>query len=101
MSEKQLKRDNWTNEEVVALILGRKLEDGGHSEAHSAFVEAHNYSVEDVAAVFEEFMQPLSEWGAMAYNPETGCTEHVGGQPEHSGNYEGPHYAPSPEIKGN
>lgn len=71
----RLKRDNWTNEEVVGILEGRKLTDRSEDRA------GHDDGVEDCIDVFREFSIPEEEMGAMAYDTATKFLVHVGTVP--------------------
>jgi len=80
MSE-NLKRDNWTNAEVIALIEGLKFfhqEEDGHW-AESDLTARHNVTVQEVADYFREhFACPNDDFSALALDTKTGEVFHVG-----------------------
>ena len=69
VNDPAMKRDNWTNEEVIKLLDGCKL---------TGKVNGHNETIQDIIEVFEEFKLDPSISGAMAFNVETGFIEHIG-----------------------
>lgn len=75
-----LKRDNWTTEEVIKLILGSKVCDSNGIPLASQ--GDHNSIVEEVASVFKDFQRPKKEFGALAYDSDSGHVVHVGDIPK-------------------
>lgn len=68
------KRDNWTNEEIIRILEGRKLKDFDHDVSY-------NDVIADCVDVFTRFLQPLNEMGALAMNTDTKEIIHVGKLP--------------------
>lgn len=72
-----LKRDNWTNAEVMALIEGLKL----YSLDSSADEQCvrHNIPLQGVIDHFKEhFACPDDDFGALALDTDSGQVFHVG-----------------------
>jgi len=76
-----LKRDNWTTEEVMKILKGCKICDG-EGKATSKFCVDHNAAIDDAIDAFFDFTRPLDEMGAMAYCPEEDMIYHVGAIPD-------------------
>lgn len=77
--EKNLKRDNWTTEEVMKIVEGCKIVqiEGKYSER----IEEYNMVIDNVINQFYDFQRPLDDFGAMAYCPEEDMIYHVGSIP--------------------
>jgi hypothetical protein len=72
-----LKRDNWTNAEVIDLIEGQSLCLGDGTQDEGTL--AHNAVVEMIAGYFREhFACPDDDFSALALDTETGEVFHVG-----------------------
>ena len=56
-----LKRDNWTNEEVISFLKDMRL----HGENH-----AYNSSLNEAVMLFQDFMRDDSAHAAKAYETE-------------------------------
>lgn len=69
-----LKRTNWTNEEVAKLLKGR-LATNGKGEP---WIEGQDEIVADLIDLFSDFMRPETESGALALDTDTGLIVHVG-----------------------
>lgn len=68
-----LKRDLWTNTEVITMLQGLLL-----CGDEAGFVSIHNAAIDDALDIFEEMAA-----GIMAYNTENRLREYVGpGLPE-------------------
>ena len=80
-TEKNLKRNNWTNEEVIKILEGSKicLVDG--SLPKTGFASTYNEGIQHLIHTFEDFMRPAEEMGAMAYEPEEDMIYHIGKVP--------------------
>jgi hypothetical protein len=68
-----LKRTNWTNEEVIKILEGCKIYIGEkkRSKAHLEYLERHNAGVEKAIIQFCDFKaDPKESYSAMAYNTE-------------------------------
>lgn len=76
-----LKRDNWTNEEVIKLIEGQALvpmESGLDN-----FTQAYNNGIMAASALFKEhFITPPDSFGALSYDTDTGELFHTGKIPD-------------------
>lgn len=75
-----LKRDNFTVDEIIELITGQVLVDGNGNESQA--LAGHNEAVRSVAEMFYDFKRPLNEMGAMAYDTDSKFVIHVGHIPE-------------------
>ena len=62
-----MKRDNWTNEEVINILEGMKLVGRGGKDLNADW----NTSLEIAQAQFYDFKKDAQEFAAMAYDPET------------------------------
>jgi len=70
-----LKRDNWTNDEVIKILEGCKIYIGDkeRSEAHLEYIERHNAGIEQAIIQFYDFKaDPEESYSAMAYNTDNG-----------------------------
>lgn len=74
-----LKRDNWTTDEVIDIIKGFKLVP---REKKDTYANNHNEALDDAVEAFADFKRPVEELGAMAYCPDDGFIYHVGTIPE-------------------
>ena len=77
---KNLKRDNWTTEEVIGILRGCKLTkfpsyDDGIEVEH---INDHNGAVQDCIDTFFDFQRPIEESGATAYDTEDKRIVHIG-----------------------
>ena len=67
-----LKRDNWTNLEVIKILEGRKIHIGEkeRSDKQLAYLEAYNDGIEQTIIQFYDFKaDPEESYSAMAYDP--------------------------------
>lgn len=62
-----MKRDNWTNEEVIDILEGLKTV-GRNGEAIDS---DYNLAIDMAVSQFWDFQKPSDEFAAMAYDPET------------------------------
>jgi len=62
-----MKRDNWTNEEVINILEGMKLVGRNGKDLNADW----NMGLEVAAAQFYDFKKDAQEFAAMAYDPET------------------------------
>jgi len=76
----KLKRNNWSNNEIVHLVNAMKVNEKAKSFYES--IESYNEAVNDVITLFLEFDQPVTQWGALAYGLEDKMIVHTGGVPE-------------------
>ena len=62
-----MKRDNWTNEEVINILEGMKVvdKDGLPKEVD------WNKALDCAISQFWDFKQPVDQFAAMAYDPDT------------------------------
>jgi hypothetical protein len=70
-----LKRDNWTNDEVIKILEGRKIYIGDkkRSEAQLQYLERHNAGIEQAIIQFCDFKaDPELDDTAMAYDTDDG-----------------------------
>lgn len=65
----KLKRDNWTNKEVKAILEGELMNGRG---------PLPNLSLQNAIERFDDFTRPETETGAMALDLETNDIIHVG-----------------------
>lgn len=83
---KNLKRDNFTVDEIINLINGLMLIDGDGKEIQvdgkEIQVESYNDGIRSVADMFYDFRRPLEEMGAMAYDVDSKFVVHVGYIPD-------------------
>jgi hypothetical protein len=70
-----MKRDGWTNQEVIDIIEGHIVSD------KSTYAQEHNEGVSVCAEAFYDFTRPLEEFGAMGYDPENKQIVHIGALP--------------------
>jgi hypothetical protein len=56
-----LKRDNWTNEEVISFLKDMRLHGSNHT---------YNSSLNDAVMLFQDFMRDDSDHAAKAYETE-------------------------------
>ena len=69
-----LKRDNWTNEEVIKLIELSQIHDPGRESDKS-----YNAGIRDAAEHFRtHYLCPEKDMSALAYDTETGREVHIG-----------------------
>lgn len=75
-----LKRDNWTNEEVIKILEGRKIviDDKFRCADQLAVLQAHNDAIDQAMVPFYDFKLPDTEFGAMAYSTEYDRIYHIG-----------------------
>jgi hypothetical protein len=67
-----LKRDNWTNDEVIDILEGCKIhiEDKDRGDKHFSILEAHNHAIDQAIIRFYDFKaDPEESYSAMAYDP--------------------------------
>ncbi len=62
-----MKRDNWTNEEVIGILEGMKMV--GHDD--SSRCAYWNMSLDHAISQFWDFKRPADQFAAMAYDPDT------------------------------
>ena len=70
-----LKRDNWTNDEVIKILEGCKIhiEEKDRTEDHLAFLKAHNETIDQATYQFYDFKaDPEKSYSAMAYDTDNG-----------------------------
>ena len=80
---KNLKRDNWTNDEVIKIIKGCKLvRNKNKGEEESKLVKDHNFGIDSALSNFYSFQADPKEFGALAYCPEEDMIYHIGDIPE-------------------
>lgn len=90
-----LKKDNWTNDEIIKLISGRKIHDREVSKEQSKFTEDWNFVVDEIVELFRELKSDQ-----FAYDTDKNQIVYTGPTLPRD-NYQGPHYAPHPKIKEN
>ncbi len=82
----KLKRDNWTNEEVIKILEGhlKRRENFGKGcdpEMVDNYMEYGNEAIEFAIMQFGDFMCPADDYSAMALNTEDGFIYHIGTMP--------------------
>ena len=68
-----LKRDNWSNSEVIKILEGRKIYIGDkeRSDERLAYLEAYNDGIEQAIIQFYDFKaDPEESYSAMAYETD-------------------------------
>ena len=62
-----MKRDNWTNEEVIDILEGMKMvgKDGVLRDTEG------NFALDYAISQFWDFKRPVDQYAAMAYDPDT------------------------------
>ena len=62
-----MKRDNWTNDEVIDILEGMKMvgKDGVLRDTEG------NYILDCAISRFWDFKRPVDQYAAMAYDPDT------------------------------
>jgi hypothetical protein len=78
----KLKRNNWSNDEIVYLVNQMKTAASEAAKFYYKSVESYNEALNDVITLFLEFEQPVTEWGALSYGLEDKSVVHTGGVPE-------------------
>lgn len=63
-----MKRDNWTNKEVIDILEGLKAVG---KNGMSMDDTEHNMALEFAISQFWDFKRPADQFAAMAYDPET------------------------------
>lgn len=72
-----LKRNNWTNEEIVRIVEGLILKDLNGEEPEE--FKQHNAGIRSVVLEFRSsFMVPKDDYGALSYDTDTGVIYHTG-----------------------
>lgn len=61
-----MKRDNWTNEEVIAILEGMKI-----VGQYGLPRDAANNALEHAISQFWDFKRSADQYAAMAYDPDT------------------------------
>lgn len=80
MKERTFKRTNWTTEEIIELIKGKKITRGDGVECD--YCKQHNDVIDDVVDYFYDFIRPETEFGALGMCNEDGVVYHIGSIPE-------------------
>jgi len=62
-----LKRDNWTNEEVIDILEGMKMIDKDETPR----ITYWNMALEIAVSQFWDFKRPADQFAAMAYDTDT------------------------------
>jgi hypothetical protein len=68
-----LKRDNWTNDEVIKILEGRKIYIGNkeRSDKQLHYLQSYNDGIEQAIVQFCDFKaDPKDSYSAMAYDTE-------------------------------
>lgn len=71
-----MKRNNWTNEEVIHLLEGFKMREEDLKRFNETF--SSNDVLDDVIEEFRAFECDAEEYHALAYNPKDKMVYHVG-----------------------
>ena len=62
-----MKRDNWTNEEVIGILEGMKM-----VNRNGLLIDTDwNKALENAIGQFWDFKRPVDQYAAMAYDPDT------------------------------
>lgn len=77
-----LKRDNWTNQELIAIIKGQTICQGDGSPSIDPYFMAYNDGLLALVQHINSFVIPEKEFGALAFDTEDGVTYHIGEIPE-------------------
>ena len=83
-----LKRDNWTNEEVLAIIAHYKQAPRNEEEAKIQEKHADQHertwdeALEELEELFWQFQLPSQQFGAFAYSPSQDQVWSIGEIPE-------------------
>ena len=74
------KRNNWTNEEVIALIkeMGLILDDNDQPVMNKSYEQAINECMLNLCKAWGDFSLPDDHWAAVAYNTEDKAIEAIG-----------------------
>jgi hypothetical protein len=67
-----LKRNNWTNDEIIDILEGCKIciEDKDKEEEYFSILKAHNDAIEQAIIRFWDFKaDPEESYSAMGYDP--------------------------------
>ncbi len=62
-----MKRDNWTNDEVIRILEGMKMVNRQGQILNTDW----NIALDQVIGQFWDFKRPIDNFAAMAYEPET------------------------------
>jgi len=62
-----MKRDNWTNEEVINILEGMKMTDKDETPR----ITYWNMALEIAISQFWDFKRPADQFAAMAYDTDT------------------------------
>lgn len=81
MSTKNLKRDNWTNEEVIKILNGIKICEIDENGDPILCTGPFNAGINSAIYQFQDFIRPIEQPGAMAYCPEEDMIYHIGEKP--------------------
>jgi hypothetical protein len=62
-----MKRDNWTNKEVIDILEGMKM-----VNRDGLLIDTDwNTTLDNAISQFYDFKRPVDEYAAMAYDPDT------------------------------
>ena len=78
----KLKRNNWSNDEIVHLVSQMKTSINEATALYYESVESYNEALNDVMTLFLDFEQPVTQWGALSYGLDDKFVVHTGGVPE-------------------
>ena len=71
-----LKRDNWTNEEVIKLLASQRISSRGGEITE--YCESWNTAIDSAQEMFSDFQRETGDYAAMAYCPENDMIYHIG-----------------------
>lgn len=77
-----LKRDNWSNQQIIDILQGCQLVKGDGSPTTDSWDHHFNEGIQSAIHTFEDFIRDLDEFGASAYDPETKRMYQIGKIPE-------------------
>ncbi len=68
-----LKRNNWTNKEIINLVKGLiPLNEDGSEVTEITEIRNYTLGIIQVQCLFEDFERELNDYSAKGVNPETG-----------------------------
>lgn len=74
------KRNNWTNEDVIALIkeMGLILDDNDQPITNDPYAKVVNECMLNLCKAWGDFSLPDDHWAAVAYNTKDKAVEAIG-----------------------
>jgi len=76
-----LKRDNWTNEEILNFLEGREIYTDGLTGEARELHPMHTHALNEIRDLFGSFQIELDSYQALAYDTDTKEIVHVGPMP--------------------